>query len=107
MNGADELLASFCEAAGADPEDADHHGATSGDGEFFVKGFECLGACDLAPMASIDERYYGPLDGADALAAIAALRAGEEVLPGKTLRGRGAAGGPEPDPDPRVAEVEG
>ena len=25
--------------------------------------FECLGACDIAPMASIDERYFGPLDG--------------------------------------------
>ena len=51
------------------------------DGEIYVSGFECLGACDLAPMASIDERYYGPLDDADALAAIAALRDGGEVLP--------------------------
>ena len=102
MNGADELLASFCEATGVDLADADHHGASSGDGEFFVNGFECLGACDIAPMVSIDERYYGPLDAADALAAIAALRAGEEVLPGKALSERGAAGGPDPDPDPRI-----
>ena len=93
MNGADELLAAFCEAAGADLHDADHHGASSQDGEFFVKGFECLGACDIAPMASIDQRYYGPLDAADALAAIEALRRGEQPLPDKALALRPAAGG--------------
>ena len=41
MRGGDELLESFCEAAGADAHDAAHHGASSADGEFFVKGFEC------------------------------------------------------------------
>ena len=45
-------------------------------------GFECLGACDIAPMASIDERYYGPLD--------AARRAGGDRA--ASLRRRGAAG---------------
>ena len=88
MRGADELLEAFCEATGADHHDADHHGASSPDGEFFVKGFECLGACDIAPMASIDERYYGPLDAADAAAAIEALRAGGEPLPDKALSKR-------------------
>lgn len=91
MNGADELLEAFTEAAGDD---------------VFVRGFECLGACDIAPMASIDQRYYGPLEPGDAAAAIAALRDGTEVLPGKALAERPAAGGPEPDPDPRVAEAE-
>ena len=66
MRGADELLEAFCEATGVDHAEADHGGASSADGEFFVSGFECLGACDIAPMASIDERYYGPLDAADA-----------------------------------------
>ena len=102
LNGGDELLRSFCDAAGADPEDAAHSGANSKDGEFLIKGAECLGACDLAPMASIDKRYYGPLDAADALAAIEALRAGEPPLPDKALAGRPAAGGPESAPDPRV-----
>jgi NADH-quinone oxidoreductase subunit E len=106
MNGADELMHAFCEAAGVDPHEADHDGATAPDGEMFVKGFECMGACDIAPMASIDERYYGPLTSDDARAAIEQLRAGAEVLPGKALAGRPAAGGPEPDPDPRVADVE-
>ena len=26
-----------------------------------LREFECLGACDMAPMASIDGRYVGPL----------------------------------------------
>jgi NADH:ubiquinone oxidoreductase subunit E len=106
MNGAPDLLDAFCEASGADPHEADHHGATSPDGEFYVKGFECLGACDIAPMVSINERYYGPLEADDALTAIEALRNGSEPLPDKALAKRQAAGGPEPDPDPRVAEVE-
>jgi NADH:ubiquinone oxidoreductase subunit E len=106
MRGGDELLDSFCENAGVDPHEAGHGGATSADGELFVSGFECLGACDLAPMASIDERYYGPLTGDDAVAAIDQLRSGAEVLPGKAMSERSAAGGPEPEPDPRVAEAE-
>ena len=103
MRGADELLEAFCEATGADHHDADHHGATSPDGEFFVKGFECLGACDIAPMVSIDERYYGPLSGEDAVAAIEALRAGDEPLRrqgARQARRRRRAG---PPMDPRVA----
>ena len=95
MRGADDLLVAFCEATGADHHDADHHGASSPDGEFFVKGFECLGACDLAPMASINQRYYGPLDAADVVAAIAALRDGEEPLPEKALARRGPAAAPD------------
>ena len=102
MRGGDELLESFCDAAGADHREAAHGGASSADGEFFVKGFECLGACDIAPMASIDERYYGPLTGGDALAAIESVRAGAEPLADKALAKRAAAGGPEPAPDPRL-----
>ena len=83
MRGGDELLDSFCAATGADRHAAGHGGAVSADGEVYVSGFECLGACDLAPMASIDERFYGPLDGEDAVAAIDALRSGDEVLAGK------------------------
>ena len=99
MRGGDELLGSFCEAAGADAGNAAHGGAVSADGEFYVSGFECLGACDLAPMASIDERYYGPLDAGDALDAIAALRGEGEVLPGKAMAIRPVAGGPESGPE--------
>ena len=50
-----------------------------------VREFECLGACDLAPMASIDGRYVGPLATDDAGRA-----------------GAGAQGGPRPVPGPRA-----
>jgi NADH-quinone oxidoreductase subunit E len=106
MRGGDELLASFCEASGCELDAAAHGGSSSEDGEFYVSGFECLGACDLAPMASIDERYFGPLEDGDAAAAIEQLRRNEEALPEKALERRPAAGGPEPEPDPRVARGE-
>ncbi len=105
MRGGDELLEAFCEASGVDAHDAGHGGAVSPDGEVYVSGFECLGACDLAPMASIDERYYGPLEGEDASAAVAALRDGGEVLPDRAMATRPLAGGPEAEPDPRVANA--
>ena len=106
LRGADELLQAFCEAVGADPGQADHGGTSSADGHFYLAGFECLGACDIAPMVSIDDRYYGPLSGDEARLAVEQVRSGAEVLPGKALADRPAAGGPEPEPDPRVAEVE-
>ncbi len=107
MRGGDELLQAFCEATGADPEHAGHGGALSEAGDVYVSGFECLGACDLAPMASIDERYYGPLEEGDAAAAIAALRSGGEVLADKRMAGRPAAGGDGGPEDPRVAGSDG
>ncbi len=83
MRGGDELLAAFKAAAGEDDE------------RFFVTGFECLGACDIAPMASIDERYFGPLEAAEAQTAIEQLRAGSDVLPEKALEKRPLPGGPD------------
>ena len=50
-----------------------------------VREFECLGACDMAPMASVDGRFVGPLDDSDAHEFVAALREGREVLPGRGL----------------------
>lgn len=82
MRGGDELLDAFRAAAG-------------GDEDLFVTGFECLGACDIAPMASIDERYFGPLEAAEAATAIEQLRAGAEVLPEKALEKRPLPGGPD------------
>ncbi len=80
MRGADRLLDAFKQAAGDDEE------------SFYVTGFECLGACDIAPMASIDQRYYGPLEAAEAGIAIDQLRNGDDVLPEKALAKRGLAG---------------
>jgi NADH-quinone oxidoreductase subunit E len=79
MRGGDELLDAFRDAA-------------EGEEDFFVTGFECLGACDIAPMASIDQRYFGPLEAAEVGRAIEQLKTGEDVLPGKALAQRPLAG---------------
>lgn len=50
-----------------------------------IRHFECLGACDMAPMASVDGRYVGPLDVGDAAELVSALKEGREVLPGRGL----------------------
>jgi NADH-quinone oxidoreductase subunit E len=50
-----------------------------------IREFECLGACDMAPMASIDGRYVGPMDVSDAAELVSALKDGREVLPGRGL----------------------
>jgi NADH-quinone oxidoreductase subunit E len=98
LRGADRLLEAFGEAAGVDGQ------GTSEDGKVFVRGFECLGACDLAPMASIDERYYGPLTEEDAETAVEALRKNrKEILPEKRLQDRPAAGGARGGGDKRLA----
>ncbi len=116
LRGGDDLFAAFKEA-GAPAADAPSPGTPGGhngqevpetDGAAssptaFVRSFECLGACDIAPMASIDERYYGPLEPADAAVAMSQLRNGEEVLPDKRLADRGAAGGAEAGADDRAA----
>jgi NADH-quinone oxidoreductase subunit E len=106
MSGADELLDAVCDAAGADPHEAAHGGSSTEDGELYVSAFECLGACDIAPMASIDERYYGPLSPEDVPTLVDQLRSGADPVPDKAIAGRPAAGGPEPEPDPRVAGKE-
>src|SRR5688500_16076219 len=75
MRGADALLESMLSAAGDDPE-------------FHVKAFECLGACDIAPMASVNGQYVGPLETADCERIVEDLRAEREVLPDKQLSKR-------------------
>ncbi len=73
--GADELYDAIREAAAADAE-------------FNVRSFECLGACDIAPMASVDGVYVGPLTPADVPQLLEDVRAGRPVLPDKQLARR-------------------
>jgi NADH:ubiquinone oxidoreductase subunit E len=94
MRGADELLDAFCEAAGADRHSAGHGGVLNDAGDVFVSGFECLGACDIAPMASVDERYLGPLETGDAATVIEQLRSGADVMPERAISRRPSAGSP-------------
>jgi NADH-quinone oxidoreductase subunit E len=70
--GADELYAAIRDTAGDDPA-------------LNVRSFECLGACDIAPMASVDGTYVGPLTPADVPELLEQVRAGGEVLPEKQL----------------------
>ena len=79
LRGADEILDAMVRAA-----------ALTG-GEVHVRGFECLGACDIAPMASVDGEYIGPLEPADADQIVADLRDGRPVLEAKQLRFRKSA----------------
>jgi NADH:ubiquinone oxidoreductase subunit E len=78
LRGADDVLAAVERAAGEDPD-------------FNVRGFECLGACDIAPMASVNGEFVGPLELADAERLVEDLRAGREVLPELQLARRACA----------------
>ena len=80
MLGAQDVLAALSAATGSPV------GGSSADGVFHLRSFECLGACDIAPMASIEGHYRGPLTPSDATTIAEHLRAGEapaEVLPEK------------------------
>jgi NADH:ubiquinone oxidoreductase subunit E len=83
LRGADELFAAFHE-----------HG--SGDPELNIRAFECLGACDMAPMASIDGKYVGPIRPDEVPGVLDAVRRGEEPLPDRQLERMKSA-------DPRTA----
>lgn len=56
-----------------------------------IREFECLGACDMAPMASVDGRYVGPLSEEDAPELVRQLAEGATVLPGRGLGDEGFA----------------
>jgi NADH-quinone oxidoreductase subunit E len=84
LRGADELYEAFVQAA------------EQGDGAklFNVRSFECLGACDIAPMASVDGVYVGPLERSDVERVLQDVRCERPVLPEKQLARRLVA-----DPD--------
>jgi NADH-quinone oxidoreductase subunit E len=78
LNGGRELLTKLKESMGDAPD-------------VEVRGFECLGACDIAPMVSVDGTYVGPVadDEVDALAR--QIRDGQPPLPAKQLLRRRSA----------------
>jgi NADH-quinone oxidoreductase subunit E len=85
-----------CSLCGADELYAAIRDAARDDAAFNVRAFECLGACDIAPMASVDGVYVGPLDTADVPRMLDDVRAGRPVLAEKQLLGRACA-----DPEAR------
>ncbi|MEA2209436.1 MAG: NADH-quinone oxidoreductase subunit [Solirubrobacteraceae bacterium] len=74
-----------CSLRGADALLEEIVGAAGDDAEFNVRAFECLGACDIAPMASVDGVYVGPLQPGDVPQLLDDARAGRAVLPDKQL----------------------
>jgi len=70
--GADELLEALQEQ-------------TAGDPAFNLRSFECLGACDIAPMASVNGVYVGPIDLDEVPKLVEQIRDGLPPLPGKQL----------------------
>jgi len=68
LRGADELYAQIADAAAGDPQ-------------INLRSFECLGACDIAPMVSVDQVYYGPLGPGDARRLVDDLQAGRDPIP--------------------------
>jgi NADH:ubiquinone oxidoreductase subunit E len=55
------------------------------DDDIQVRGFECLGACDIAPMLSADGVYVGPVDLDDVPELVEQIKGGKPVLPAKQI----------------------
>jgi NADH-quinone oxidoreductase subunit E len=72
LRGADELYAAALAATAQDPD-------------VNVRAFECLGGCDIAPMASVDGIYVGPITLNEVPTLVEQIRDGTPPLPGKQL----------------------
>lgn len=55
MNGGRELVEYLCNSFNV------KEGEMSTDGAVTITRVECLGACDIAPMAQVNDEYIGPL----------------------------------------------
>ncbi len=74
--GSDEIVRACQDALGI------RVGESTPDMRFFLREFECLGACANAPMMWIDDDYYEDLTYDSARALVEALRRGERPAPG-------------------------
>ncbi len=74
--GSDDIVRAAKDTLGLDI------GESSEDGRFFLREFECLGACCNAPMMWIDDDYYEDLDYDKTVAILEAFKRGETPKPG-------------------------
>jgi NADH-quinone oxidoreductase subunit E len=77
--GSDDVLRACRDALGIEV------GHSTADMRFFLREFECLGACANAPMMWIDDDYYEDLDYDSTRSIIEALRRGERPPPGSQI----------------------
>jgi NADH-quinone oxidoreductase subunit E len=78
LRGGRKLLGELTEAIGDDPD-------------VQVRGFECLGACDIAPMASVNGIFVGPIESGEVAELAQQVRDGADPLPAKQLVKRPSA----------------
>jgi NADH-quinone oxidoreductase subunit E len=78
LRGGRGLLGELTEAVGDDPD-------------VQVRGFECLGACDIAPMVSVNGVFVGPVESGEVAELARQVIAGEDPLPAKQLVKRPSA----------------
>jgi NADH-quinone oxidoreductase subunit E len=82
--GSDDIVRAVEEALGCKV------GENTADGRFYLREFECLGACANAPMMWIDDDYYEDLTPERATEVIEALKRGEAPTPGPQSGRKGA-----------------
>jgi NADH-quinone oxidoreductase subunit E len=82
--GSDDVLKAARETLGIDV------GESTMDGRFFLREFECLGACSNAPVMWVDDDFYEDLDGPKTKAVLEALMRGEQPKPGPQSERKGS-----------------
>ncbi len=82
--GSDDVVRACKEALGIEI------GESTADGRFYLREFECLGACANAPILWVDDDYYEDLDGPKTTAIIEALKRGERPAPGSQAGRQGS-----------------
>ncbi len=82
--GSDEVVRACRDALGIDV------GQSTEDGRFFLREFECLGACANAPVLWVDDDFYEDLDYERTKAILEALKRGERP-PAGSQTGRTAS----------------
>lgn len=80
-----------CSLLGADDLWEAFQAAADGHPDIHLQEFECLGACDIGPMASVGGEFVGPLNLDDAAQIVDDLQSGRPVLEHKQLRFRACA----------------
>jgi NADH-quinone oxidoreductase subunit F len=95
LNGAERVTAELCDRLGIRP------GQTDPTGTFTLVEVECLGACDRAPVALVNDSWHECLSPENVPALLDGLRArGEAALSGchHVIEGHGSRSVPDPGP---------